>query len=270
MKSGKMTFFRRRSYWTQFMWLGIMAVGCLVGIGYRSIALFVMTIISAFLGLNEYGRWSYKTNLVLCSIVAIAGTLAGAFTWLETASVFVLMCVTGGFVFNYRDSVRMVIPKADDFASDVAKGASISEVAWIAHDKLAVMLPDCKVFVAVTDGISGLYIPERDGGPDRAALRRRGGVVWKTFASGNPYRTGNLTPAKDMPLYRDARSIMAAPLYARGEKLGVIEIESRSFQAFSEDDIDRLCVLAYITAQPLYGFIMNEIRPQAMRGADVQ
>ena len=91
MKSGKMTFFRRRSYWTQFMWLGIMAVGCLVGIGYRSIALFVMTIISAFLGLNEYGRWSYKTNLVLCSIVAIAGTLAGAFTWLETASVFVLM-----------------------------------------------------------------------------------------------------------------------------------------------------------------------------------
>jgi len=244
--------FRSRGFWAQFGWLLFMCAGCAIAVAARSIVLFAMVLVSAFLGLNEFGRWKYKTNLVLCSVVAIAGSLAGVFNWLETASIFAMMCIAGGFVLYYRDTVRALYPSMNEFSDVLSYCTTEGEVAWKAHAMLQKMLPSCRVFVLVSNRVSSLYLPEYGDKPKRK-LNREGGIVWKCFASGTPYRRVSVTVERDLPLYREARSIIAAPMTAQGEALGVIEIESRTPAFFSNDDKDRLCLIAFLTAQALAG-----------------
>lgn len=243
--------FRHRGFWAQIGWLTFLFVGCSIAVGYRSIVLFTLSLVSAFLGLNEFGRWKYKTNLVLCSAVALIGALAGVFNWLETGSIFLMMCIVGGFVLYYRDTVRAMLPEMNEFADVLACCDNEPEVAWKAHALLHNMLPDCKIFVLVSDGRSGLFLLEHGDTP-RQKLNREGGVVWKCFASTMPYRRVAVSVERDLPLYREARSLLAAPITACGETLGVIEIESRMPAYFSADDKDRLCVLAFLTGQAIY------------------
>lgn len=242
--------FRSRGFWGQFGWLLFMCAGCVIAIAVRSIVLFTAVLVSAFLGLNEFGRWKYKTNLVFCSAVAIAGSLAGVFNWLETGSIFLMMCIVGSFVLYYRDTVRALYPAMSEFSDVLSYCTTESDVAFKAHAMLQKMLPDCRIFVLVSDGVTGLYVPEHRDKP-RKKLNRGGGVVWKCFASGVPYRRNFVAVERDLPLYREARSIIAAPMTAQGEAIGVIEIESRTPSFFSSDDKDRLCLLAFLTGQAL-------------------
>jgi len=242
--------FKSKGFWTQFLWLLFMFAGCAVAIAYRSIILFTAVIVSAFLGMNEFGRWKYKTNLVICSVVTIGGSLAGVFNWLETGSIFVMMCIVGGFVLYYRDRVRVLLPAMNEFSDVLAYCTDEAEVAWKAHAMLCKMLPDCKVFVMLSDGVGSLYLPEYKDNPMRK-LNRGGGIVWKCFASGMPYRRRSILVEQDLPLYREARSLLAAPITAQGEAIGVIEIESRVPSFFSVEDKDRLCLLAFLTGQAL-------------------
>jgi len=244
--------FRHKGFWTQYAWFLFMLAGCAVAIAYRSIVLFASVLVSSFLGMNEFGRWKYKTNLVICSAVAIAGSLAGVFNWLETGAIFLMMCIVGGFVLYYRDRVRVLLPAMNEFSDVLAYCADEAEIAWKADAMLRKMLPGCKVFVMLSDGISGLYLPEHGDMP-RRKLNREGGVVWHCFASAAPYRRVSVSVEKDLPLYREARSLLAAPITARGEALGVIEVESRIPAFFSVEDKDRLALLAYLTGQALAG-----------------
>ena len=243
--------FRHRGFWAQLGWLALLLVGCSFAAGYRSVVLFTLSLVCSFLGLNEFGRLKYKTNLVLCSVIALLGALAGVFNWLDTGSIFFMMCVTCGFVLYYRDTVRAMLPEMCEFADVLACCDTEAEVAWKTHVMLHKLLPDCRIFVLVADDKGGLFLPEH-GQKRSQKLRREGGVVWKCFASTLPYRRETISVEKDLPLYREARSLIAAPIIACGETLGVVEIEARVPAFFSEDDKDRLCVLAFLTGQAIY------------------
>lgn len=256
-KQSKSVIFRHRGFWSQIVWFTVMLIGCAAGAAYRSTVLFALSLVSAFLGMNEFGRLKYKTNLVICSTVAIAGSLAGVFSWLETASLFVMMCVTGGFVLYYRDTVRAMVPQLNEFFDVLSCCESDGEAAWKAHAILRRHLPSCRVFVLLSDGAGGLYLPEREDKP-RQRLNRAGGIVWKCFASTLPYRRGMVSVERDLPLYREARSLIAAPMTAGGDTLGVIEIESRTAEFFSSDDKDRLAVFACLTGQAVYALRADE------------
>lgn len=247
----KLTYiFRSKKFWTQFLWLLFMFAGCAIAIAYRSIVLFTAIIVSAFLGMNEFGRWKYKTNLVICSAITICGSVAGVFSWLETGAILIMMCIVGGFVLYYRDRVRILLPAMTEFSDVLAYCTDEAEVAWKAHSMLCRMLPGCKVFVMLSDDIGSLYLPEHGDNP-RRKLNRGGGVVWKCYASSMPYRRSSIVVEHDLPLYREARSLIAAPIIAHGDAIGVIEIESRIPSFFSVEDKDRLALLAYLTGQAI-------------------
>lgn len=223
--------------------------------------LFVAFVISAFLGLNESGRWSYRTNLLLCAAVSVAGSICGVFSWFETASVFVLLFSIGGFMLYYRDSVNRMIPRMEELSSALSTGTTFAEMVSIAFEKIREIAAGSFVFIAIADDMGGLFLPECGGKP-RADLQRNGGAVWKVFASGRPYVTGRLEPSKDLPFCRDSRSIMSAPLFAHGEKLGVLQIESAETEAFSTEDLSKLSIVAFILSQAIVGFMKECCVPE--------
>ncbi len=65
------------------------------------------------------------------------------------------------------------------------------------------------VFITVADRAGAMYMPARK--EDWVlSIPRNGGAAWKAFASGRPYFTQRVESAKDLPFYRDARSVCAA------------------------------------------------------------
>ncbi len=257
MKNGDMPvypIFTQRRFWPQFFWLLIMCVGGALSCVFSSAPLFIASVLVAFLGLNESSRWSHKTNMLICVVGTVAGSVCGIFTWFEIVSVFILLFAIGGFMLYYRESAQKIIPIMEDLVCDVAKEQNMAGAVSIAIEKIRGMTAGDEVFIVVTDNCGGLYMPECADKP-RVELSRNGGAVWKVFASGRPYLTGCVEPSKDMPLYREARSIMSVVLNARNEKLGVLQVESKNTEAFSEDDLCRLDTIAFIISQLLYGFI---------------
>ncbi len=250
-KQLKIRVFRRRGFWAQYLWLIVMLTGCTAAAALQSTALFALSLISSFLGMNEFGRWRYKTNLIICSAVAVACSVAGVLDWLETASIFVIMCVTSGFILYYRDTVRAMLPRMNEFFDVLSCCETDAEAAWKAHAILQRYLSSCRVFVLLADESGGLYLPEHGEIPGQQ-LVRAGGIVWKCFASTLPYRRVTVVPEKDLPLYREARSLIAVPMIAGGETVGVIEIESRKPAFFSVDDRDRLALFASLTGLTVY------------------
>jgi hypothetical protein len=258
--------FRKRKFWPQYLWLMLMAVGGAVSCVFGLAWLFVALVVSAFLGLNECGRWRYRTNLLLCMAAAVAGSICGIFTWIETVSVFVLLFATGGFMLYYKDSANRMLPVMEYISSELSRGVTLDETVAIACEKISEIVPGCNVAVAVADGAGGLFLPER-GEKARAGLARNGGAVWKVLASGRPYATDRVDPSKDMPLFRDSRSMISVPLFARGEKLGVLQVESAETDAFPRDEHGKLTVIAFIVAQAIGAFIHDagarqDVEPQ--------
>ena len=89
-------------------------------------------------------------------------------------------------------------------------------------------------------------------------MKRNGGTPWKVFASGRPINIPRVSTGRDQPLDRDALSLISAPITARAEKLGVLQLEAGTAGAFSEEDVAKLSLAAMIIGQELYMFEASE------------
>lgn len=257
MKSGSLGnvgIFRRRRFWPQFLWLTVLFVFGGLSCLFSSVSLLVASILAAFLGLNESGRWSYKTNLLICTVAAVVGSVCGVFSWIETASVFVLLFTVGGFMLYYRDSAKRLVPVVEDFASRLASCTDLESFLSLAIGELRDMSSGNDVFIVLTDGADGLYIPDTEFMQGRA-MKKNGSSLWKVFSSERPYSTGSVELSKDQPISRDSSSLLAVPLKACGDKIGVLQMESEEVEAFSREDAAMLSVLAFVISQPLHRFI---------------
>ncbi|NCB27558.1 MAG: GAF domain-containing protein [Bacteroidia bacterium] len=260
MKNGEAYYgrvFRRRRFWPQIFWLIVLSVGCAFSCIFNSTPLFIASVLAAFLGLTESSRWSHKTNLLVCASAAVIGSVCGVFTWFDTASIFLLLVSVGGFMLYYRDSDKKFMDAVGKFSSEISKEKELPAFISSATDKIREMTAGDEVFIAVADRTGSMYMPGRAGRPD-SSIPRNGGAAWKVFASGRPYFTQRVESAKDLPFYRDARALISAPLFAEGEKIGVLQIESRVADAFSEEDIQKLELIAFVLSHPLYVKLSDE------------
>lgn len=257
MKSGRgrtAPLFEKKRFWPQILWVFALTLGVAFGCAIASAELITAVVLAVFLGLNEVSRWTYRTNLLICTAAAVAGTVAGVFTWLQAAFIFALLTVVCGYMLYFRDSVRRLLPYFEEFAADISKGTSLEETVTLAVDIISAMSGGEAVFIAVSDGEGGLYLPEYLD-DKRINLKRNGGAVWKVFASGRPYITNKVEMSKDLPLDREAHSLMSASLVARGQKLGVLQMESDRQNSFTDADLNKLEALALIVSQSIYSYI---------------
>ena len=254
MKNGEAYYgrvFRKRRFWPQIFWLMVLSAGCGFSCIFNSTPLFIASILAAFLGLTESSRWSHKTNLLICASAAVIGSVCGVFSWFETASIFFLLVAVGGFMLYYRDSGKKIIGAADRFSSEISREKGLDGLVSSAAEKIREMTPGDEVFITVADKAGGMYMPGRTGRQGNT-VPRNGGAAWKVFASGRSYFTPRVESGKDLPFYRDARSLMSVPLCAEGEKIGVLQIESAAPDAFSEEDLQKLELMAFVLSHPLY------------------
>lgn len=262
MKSGRgrtVPLFEKKRFWPQILWILALTLGVAFGFAIASPELITAVVLAAFLGLNEVSRWTYRTNLLICTAAAVAGSVAGVFTWIQAAFIFALLTVVCGYMLYFRDSVRRLLPYFEEFAADISKGTTLEETVTLAVDIISAMSGGEAVFIAVSDGEGRLYLPEyRDD--KRINLKCNGGAVWKVFASGRPYITNKVDMPKDLPLDREAHSLMSAPMLARGRKLGVLQMESDRQNAFTDADLNKLGVLALIVSQSIYSYVQEERR----------
>jgi hypothetical protein len=262
VKTGSAPLFCRKKFWPQIVCVAVLAAGGGLSGIFGSAQLFVAAIIVAFLGLNEFGRWPYRTNLLICAVGAVAGSICGVFTWFEMAAVFVLLIVIGGFILYYRDRTNALIPRLAELSDALAKNADLDGVLAAAQEKFKEMAPDDAISIILSDGAGGLYLPACGGKPS-AELPRNGGAIWKVFASGRPYTADNVDAAKDKPLYRDARSMMSAPLSACDVKLGVLQMESPRSFVYTEEQLACFRMVAFVTAQSIFPFMTeNTAEPE--------
>ena len=262
MKSGDANYgrvFRRRKFWPQIFWVLLLSAGCAFSCIFDLTPLFIASILSAFLGLTESGRWSHKTNLLVCASAAVIGSVCGVFSLFDTASVFILLIAVGGFMLYYRDGGSKLIGEVEKFSSQISGEKELAALVSAAAEKIREMTPGDEVFITVADRSGGMYMPGRAGKPD-SPVPRNGGAAWKVFASGRSYVTSRIERGKDLPFYRDARSLISAPLCAEGEKIGILQIESAAAGAFSEEDIPKLELIAFVLSHPLYVKLSAERR----------
>lgn len=243
--------FEKRRFWPPILWVLALAFGVALGCIFRSPEIIVAAVMVAFLGLNETSRWAYKTNLMICTAAAVVGTLAGVFPWSRAGFIFILLFVVCGYMLYFRDATRRLLPYFEEFTADLSACKDLEETTALAVDIIGAMSGGEAVFIAISDREGGLYLPDYHD-DKRINLKRDGGSVWKVFASGRSFVTSRLELSKDLPLDRDARSLMSVPLLLRGEKLGVLQLESDHLNAFSDYDLSKLEMLAFIVSHAIY------------------
>lgn len=228
-----------------------LSAGCAFSCIFGSIPFLTATILAAFLGLTESSRWSHKTNLFICASAAVVGSVCGVFSWFDTASVFILIIGVGGFMLFYKETGKKIMDSAVKFSSDISKEKELSVFVAKAAEKIRDMTPGDEVFITVTDKTGAMYMPGKAGAMG-SSIPRNGGAAWKVLASGRAYLAQRIERTKDLPFYRDARSLMSVPLIAEGEKFGVLQIESVVDGAFSDDDLQKLELIAFVLSPSLY------------------
>ena len=261
MKNGEADYgqvFRRRRFWPQIFWLIVLSVGCTLSCIFNSTPLFITSILAVFLGLTESSRWRHKTNLLVCASAAVIGSVCGVFSWFDTVSIFLLLTSVGGFMLYYRDSGKKFMDVLVKFSSDISKEKNLAALILSATEKIIGMTPGDKVFITVADKSGAMYLPGKTG-ELALSLPRNGGVAWKVFASGRASLTRRIESTKDLPFYRDARSLMSVPLSAEGEKIGILQIESVDANAFSEEDLQKFELIAFVLSHPLHVRLSVEI-----------
>ncbi|MBR4400778.1 MAG: hypothetical protein IKT09_03690 [Synergistes sp.] len=254
MKNGKgslRVIFRPRRFWASVIMIALMAAGTGISCVFGVFALFAAALVAAFIGLNEFGRWPYKTNLVICAAAAVAAAAAGVFSWTEVLSVFALFFVISAYLLYFRDRYDRLIPVLDSFAAILAQTEGFTPMIESAWRSLQEMAPEAAVFIILADINGELYLPKHFDLPERA-LRKSGGVPWKVYGSGKSMRISKIVTGRDQPLDRDARSLISVPLTARAEKLGVLQLEAGTAGAFSEGDTAKLSLAAVILAHELF------------------
>lgn len=242
--------FSKRGFWIQMLWLlfllGGVGFSCLVS----SVSIFVASVLISFLGLNETNRWSYKTNLILCASMTIAGAIAGVFSWIEMMSIFLLLFLAGGFMLYYRDLSANLYPAVLEFSEVITESDSIGAIAENADEFFKQLIPGSEVFIVLADEEGSLYLPETEE-EERITLKRNGSMVWKTFASGKTSMTNRISISKDKPLWYDANSAISIPLEVAEHKIGVLQIESSKTNAYAGEYINKLEFFAHILSHRL-------------------
>lgn len=185
------------------IWTAVLVVGVALACALASQELMVAVVMAVFLGLNETSRWAYKTSLLICTGTVVVGMIAGVFSWFQMIFIFALLVVVCGYLLYFRDSARRLLPYMEELSADISEGKSLEETTTLAVDIISAMSGGEAVFIAVSDGDGGLYLPDYHD-DSRIDLKRNGGAVWKVFATGRTYLTGNVEPSKDLPLDREA------------------------------------------------------------------
>lgn len=259
MRSGKGSrpiIFEKKRFWPQMLWMAALIVGVALACALASQELMVAVVVAVFLGFNETSRRTYRTNLFICTGFAVVGMIAGVFSWFQMVFIFALLAVVSGYLLYFRDSVRRLLPYVEEFSADISEGKSLEETTTLAVDIISAMSGGEAVFIAVSDGLGGLYLPDYHD-DKRIDLKRNGGIVWKVFATGRSYMTGVVEPSKDLPLDRDACSLISVPLLSRGEKIGVLQLESDQPNAFADNDLTSLELLAFVVSQTIFNFVFE-------------
>ncbi|MCF0248019.1 MAG: GAF domain-containing protein [Synergistes sp.] len=245
--------FRPRRFWPSVFWLVFLAAGSAFSCVFGLFAFFTAVLTASFIGLIEFGRWPYKTNLIICAGTGVVVAVAGIFTWTEVASLFVLFFVVSAFMLYYRDRMSRIFPTFEKFAASLARSADFDGIIENAWRGMQDMAPDTAVFIILADIDGALYIPDHLGEHGRE-LRRNGGTPWKVFASGKPINVPRVTTSRDQPLDRDALSLISAPITARGDTIGVLQLEAGTSSAFNDEDISKLSLAAMIIGQEICTF----------------
>ncbi|MEG1911307.1 MAG: GAF domain-containing protein [Cloacibacillus sp.] len=245
--------FRPRKFWPSAFWLVFLAAGSVFSCAFGLFAFFTAVLVASFIGLNEFGRWSYKKNLIICAGVSVIVAIAGIFAWTEIVSLFVLFFAISAYLLHFRDRMARLMPELEGFAKRLAAARSSREAIENAWEHMQEMAPDAAIFIMLADIAGGLYIPEHFDAPERL-LKRGGGTPWKVMAAGRAINVPRVVTSRDQPLDRDARSLVSVPIIAHGEKLGVLQLEAGTAGAFSEEDTATLSLAAMILAHELYMF----------------
>lgn len=256
MKSGEkelIALFRKKKFWPQFIWLAVMILSVSISSLLNSPALFVASILIPFLALNDTGRWSYKTNWLLCVVSAVYGTAFGNFTWFELIAVATLLIIVGGYMLYCKEKSVKLLLIMNELGNKVSQGKNLREVIDLSQEQIERILPECEVIIAIEDGIGRLFLPESKK-TSKKILKRNGSAMWKVFGNSRSYVTGSVEISRDHPLWRDARSMMVVPLKARGDTFGVLEIESHLLNDFSTVNLLNLEAIAFVISQLIYPF----------------
>ena len=245
--------FRPRRFWPSVLWLVFLAVGSVFSCAFGLFAFFTAVLVAAFIGLNEFGRWSYKTNLVICAGTAVVVAVAGVFRWTEVISLFALFFAVSAWLLYFRDRAARLIPELEGFSKSLSAARSRKAVIENAWERLQEMAPASAVFILLATDGGALYLPEHFGFSD-TPLKRGGGVPWKVFGSGRAINVPHVLTARDQPLDMDARSILSVPLVSHGRKIGVLQLEGGTSGCFTEEDTAKLSLAAMILGHELYVF----------------
>jgi diguanylate cyclase (GGDEF)-like protein len=101
------------------------------------------------------------------------------------------------------------------------------------------------------------------------------GITGWTFARGQPYRCGDTDShpaAATIPgTQREPESMLAIPLIAGDQRLGMIDVWRNALDAFSEEDLERCALLGFITAAAwsnaqMYGELERRALTDALTG----
>jgi diguanylate cyclase (GGDEF)-like protein len=101
------------------------------------------------------------------------------------------------------------------------------------------------------------------------------GITGWTFARGQPYRCGDTDShpaASTIPgTQREPESMLAIPLIAGDQRLGMIDVWRNSIDGFSEEDLERCALLGFITAAAwsnaqMYGELERRALTDALTG----
>lgn len=259
MRSGRGSralIFEKKRFWPQIVWILVLVFGVALACALASQELIIAVVMAVFLGLNETSRWAYKTNLLICTGAVVVGIVAGVFSWFQMIFIFVLLAVVGGYLLYFRDSARRLLPYMEEFSADISEGKNLEETTTLAVDIISAMSGGEAVFIAVSDGDGGLYLPDYHD-DKRMDLKRNGGAVWKVFATGRSYMTGGVEPSKDLPLDREACSLLSVPLLSRGVKIGVLQLESDQPNSFTDNDLTRMELIAFVVSQVIFNFVFE-------------
>lgn len=233
------------------LWLVFLAAGSAFSCAFGLFAFFTAVLVAAFIGLNEFGRWSYRTNLIICAGTGVVVAIAGVFSWTEIISIFVLFFALSAWLLYFRDRAARLMPELEGFAQRLAAARNMRDAIEAALEQLQDMAPDSAVFIILAGDDGTLYIPPHFG--ERGyALKRTGGVPWKVYGSGSTINVPCVSTGRDQPLDRDAISILSVPIVSHGRKIGVLQLEGGTSGCFTDEDAAKLSLAAMVLGSQLY------------------
>jgi diguanylate cyclase (GGDEF)-like protein len=183
---------------------------------------------------------------------------------------------TGVATLDDRSFARFLVEAARELQAEHDPGRILQVAAArlgrvMSADRLAIFEADWERHrfrprVLVGEGTQGLMDTD---------ISLNEGITGWAFARGQPYRcadTDSHPAASTIPgTQREPESMLAIPLIAGDQRLGMIDIWRNSLDAFSEEDLERSALLGFITAAAwsnaqMYGELERRALTDALTG----